>query len=51
LPSYVVTQLVRTPLLEGALDPSWLRHLALMAAYGLGATLIAGRLFKWDPRA
>jgi lipooligosaccharide transport system permease protein len=51
LPSYVVTQLVRAPLLEGVLDPNWLRHLALMAAYGLSATLVASRLFKWDPRS
>jgi len=51
LPSYVVTQLVRAPLLDGALDPNWLRHLGLLAVYGLAATLAAGRLFKWDPRA
>lgn len=51
LPTYAVAQLVRTPLLEGSLDPSWLRHLALMALYGVSATLVAGRLFRWDPRA
>jgi ABC-2 type transport system permease protein len=51
LPSYVVTQLVRLPLLEGTLDSNWPRHLALLAVYGVSATLVAGRLFKWDPRA
>lgn len=51
LPSYVVTQLVRPPLLEGVLDPNWLRHLALMAVYVVTASLVAARLFKWDPRA
>jgi len=51
LPSYVVTQLVRAPLLDGVLDPNWLRHLGLLAVYGVAATLVAGRLFKWDPRA
>ncbi|MCC6188421.1 MAG: ABC transporter permease [Anaerolineales bacterium] len=51
LPTYAVAQLVRIPLLEGSLDPNWLRHLGLMALYGVSATLAAGRLFKWDPRA
>ena len=50
-PSYAVVQLVRAPLLEGTLAANWPQNLALMAAYGLAATLIAGRLFRWDPRA
>ncbi|MCC7360780.1 MAG: ABC transporter permease [Anaerolineales bacterium] len=50
-PSYAVVQLVRAPLLEGTLAANWPVNLALMAAYALAATLIAGRLFRWDPRA
>jgi ABC-type multidrug transport system permease subunit len=51
LPSYVVTQLVRGPLLEGTLDPNWLAHLALLAVYAAAGTVLAARLFRWDPRA
>jgi ABC-2 type transport system permease protein len=50
-PSYAVVQLVRAPLLEGTLAPNWPTNLALMAAYALAATLLASRLFRWDPRA
>ncbi len=49
-PSYVAAQLVRSPLLEGTLDPNWPAHLALLAAYAIAAALIAGRLFRWDPQ-
>lgn len=50
-PSYAVVQLVRAPLLEGTLAANWPLNLALMAAYALAASLIASRLFRWDPRA
>lgn len=50
-PSYAVVQLVRAPLLEGVLAANWLSNLALMAVYAVAATLIASRLFRWDPKA
>jgi hypothetical protein len=50
-PSYAVVQLVRAPLLDGVLAPNWPANLALMAAYAGVATLIATRLFRWDPVA
>ena len=50
LPSYMVTQLVRSPLIEGVVDPRWLAHLAGLAVYAAAASLIAGRVFQWDPR-
>jgi len=50
-PSYAVVQLVRAPLLDGVLAANWPFNLALMAAYALAATLIASRLFRWDPKA
>lgn len=51
LPAYPVVQLVRSALLEATLDPKWLMHLFLLAAYGLGATFIAAKLFRWEPKA
>ncbi len=51
LPSYAASQLVRSALLDGALGAQWAEHLLLLAAYGLGAALIASRLFRWDPKA
>src|SRR5215204_1504530 len=51
LPAYPVVQLVRSALLEATLDPKWLSHLFLLAAYGIGATFIAAKLFRWDPKA
>jgi ABC-2 type transport system permease protein len=51
LPSYLAAQLVRAPLLENALDPHWLPHLALLGLYALAAGLVAARLFRWDPQA
>ena len=51
LPAYPVVQLVRSALLEATLDPKWLTHLFLLVAYGLGATFIAARLFRWEPKA
>lgn len=51
LPAYPVVQLVRSALLEATLDPKWLTHLFLLLAYGLGATIIAAKLFRWEPKA
>jgi ABC-2 type transport system permease protein len=51
LPAYPVVQLVRSALLEAALDPKWLMHLSLLTAYGIGATFIAAKLFRWEPKA
>ena len=51
LPAYPVVQLVRSALLEATLDPKWLTHLFLLAAYGIGATFIAAKLFRWEPKA
>ena len=51
LPAYPVVQLVRSALLEAALDPKWITHLLLLATYGIGATLIAAKLFRWEPKA
>ncbi len=51
LPAYPVVQLVRSALLEATLDPKWLTHLFLLLAYGLGATFIAAKLFRWEPKA
>lgn len=51
LPAYPVVQLVRSALLEATLDPKWLTHLVLLVAYGLGATFIAAKLFRWEPKA
>lgn len=51
LPAYPVVQLVRSAMLEATLDPNWLTHLFLLAAYGIGATFIAAKLFRWEPKA
>ena len=51
LPAYPVVQLVRSALLDAALDPKWMAHLLLLATYGIGATLIAAKLFRWEPKA
>jgi len=51
LPAYPVVQLVRSALLEATLDPKWLTHLLLLVAYGIGATFIAAKLFRWEPKA
>ena len=51
LPAYPVVQLVRSAMLEATLDPKWLTHLFLLAIYGIGATFIAAKLFRWDPKA
>lgn len=51
LPAYPVVQLVRSALLEATLNPKWLSHLFLLAVYGIGATFIAAKLFRWEPKA
>ncbi|MBE0669963.1 MAG: ABC transporter permease [Anaerolineales bacterium] len=51
LPAYPVVQLVRSSLLETALDPKWLMHLLLLGIYGISATFIAAKLFRWEPKA
>jgi len=51
LPAYPVVQLVRSALLDAALDPKWIAHLLLLATYGIGATFIAAKLFRWEPKA
>jgi len=51
LPAYPVVQLVRSALLEATLDPQWVTHLLLLAVYGIGATFIAAKLFRWEPKA
>ena len=50
-PSYAVVQLVRAPLLEGVMAANWPANLALMAGYAVVATLVASRLFRWDPQS
>ena len=50
LPAYPVVQLVRSALLEATLNPKWLTHLFLLAFYGIGATIIAAKLFRWEPK-
>lgn len=51
LPAYPVAQLVRSALLDATLDPKWITNILLLFAYGIGATLIAARLFRWEPKA
>ena len=51
LPAYPVVQLVRSALLEATLDPKWMTHILLLAVYGIGASLIAAKLFRWEPKA
>jgi ABC-2 type transport system permease protein len=51
LPAYPVVQLVRSAMLDATLDPQWLTYLFVLMAYGIVATLIASRLFRWEPKA
>src|SRR6266487_3226834 len=50
LPAYAVVQVVRPPLLAQALraDVSW--YLLLVVLYGVAATLLTARLFRWQPQ-
>ena len=50
LPAYPVAQLVRSAILDATLDPKWITNILLLLAYGIGATLIAARLFRWEPK-
>lgn len=51
LPGYAVTQLVRPPLLNEVWSSAAWTHVAVVAAYALGSTLIAALLFRWAPRS
>lgn len=51
LPAYPVVQLVRSAMLESVLNPQWMTYFALLVVYGVVATLIASRLFRWEPKA
>ena len=51
LPAYPVAQLVRSAMLEATLAPQWLSQLLLLAVYGIAATFIAAKLFRWEPKA
>ena len=50
LPAYPAAQLVRSAMLDASLDPQWLSQILLLAAYGIVATLIAAKLFRWEPK-
>jgi ABC-2 type transport system permease protein len=50
LPAYPVAQLVRSAMLDATLDPKWITNILLLLAYGITATLIAARLFRWEPK-
>jgi len=50
LPAYAVVQVVRPPLLAQAWRPDVSWYLLLIAIYGIAATLLAARLFRWEPR-
>ncbi len=51
LPSYAVVQLVRAPFLEGAWDPQWAAHMAVIGLYAAGAVVLGAKLFRWGPKA
>lgn len=51
LPSYPVVQLIRPPLMDGALGNDVALYLGVAALYTLVAGLIAARLFRWSPRS
>jgi len=51
LPAYPVAQLVRSAMLDATLDPNWMKYLLLLALYGAGATFIAARVFRWEPKS
>ncbi|HMS01136.1 MAG TPA: ABC transporter permease [Anaerolineales bacterium] len=51
LPAYPAAQLVRSALLSATLDSQWLSQVLLLAVYGIVATLIAAKLFRWEPKA
>lgn len=51
LPAYPAAQLVRSAMLDASLDAQWLSQVLLLGAYGIVATLIAAKLFRWEPKA
>jgi ABC-2 type transport system permease protein len=51
LPSYLVVNLVRQPLLNGVLDEKWLLYFGLLAVYAIAASILAAKLFRWEPKA
>ena len=51
LPAYPVVQLVRSAMLDASLDVKWISYLLLLAGYALLASLIAAKLFRWEPKA
>ena len=50
LPAYAVVQVVRPPLLAQAwrADVAW--DMLLVVLYGVAATLLTARLFRWEPQ-
>lgn len=50
LPAYPVAQLVRSAMLDASLAPQWASQMLLLAVYGIAATLIAAKLFRWEPK-
>jgi len=50
LPAYAVVQVVRPPLLaqEWGADVAW--YLLLVVLYGVAATLLTARFFRWEPQ-
>lgn len=51
LPAYPAAQLVRSAMLDASLDAQWFSQVLLLGAYGIVATLIAAKLFRWEPKA
>ena len=50
LPAYPVVQLVRSAMLDASLAPQWASQMLLLAVYGIAATLLAAKLFRWEPK-
>ena len=50
LPAYPVVQLVRSAMLDASLAPQWASQMLLLAVYGIVATLLAAKLFRWEPK-
>jgi ABC-2 type transport system permease protein len=51
LPGYVITQLVRPPMLLGEWSTALLPNLMLLVVYALAAGALAALLFRWAPRS
>ena len=50
LPAYAVVQVVRPPLLAQAWRADVVWYLLLVVLYGVAATLLTARLFRWEPQ-